>query len=316
MIRIKSGQKMPQRIILPTPSFGLNYVLNGGFLSGTINSVWGPASCGKTSMLLHMAGYAQELGYEIFLIDAERSYSDEWALNCGLNLDKREVFQSNIAEEILKEVVPFFKSTKSIVIVDSINTMESEKFFEKDEGSHQIGRGAVIRRLFLTRLSEHLDTVNNAIWVVYQQSVNIGAHGSPMVAKMGEAERHWNMNIIHLYSSHAKENVERDIYGTVLNKKVAWAIDKSKQAPVEGTKGHYWLTPATASINRKKEIIDLAIRNNIIAQAGPWFRFNEFKVQGLGNLLAKLQDSDIEIIEKELIRKDNLQIDESLEEEL
>ncbi len=62
-----------------TPSIGLNLALKGGFGHGRQILVWGNKSAGKSSFCLQMIAEAQKEGKTCAWIDAEHSYSQEWA---------------------------------------------------------------------------------------------------------------------------------------------------------------------------------------------------------------------------------------------
>lgn len=71
MLVVKGGEKIPTPEIIPTPSFGLNYILGGGMWSGRYHIVWGNPQAGKSTMCFHAAAEAQKLGYTPVIIDAE-----------------------------------------------------------------------------------------------------------------------------------------------------------------------------------------------------------------------------------------------------
>ena len=75
MLIVKGGERLPAPDVIPTPSFGLNYGLGGGIWSGRINVIWGNKSAGKSTLTLHMAATAQEMGYTPVIVDAERRLS-------------------------------------------------------------------------------------------------------------------------------------------------------------------------------------------------------------------------------------------------
>ena len=71
-----------------TPSIGLNLALKGGFGHGRQILVWGNKSAGKSSFCLQMIAEAQKEGKTCAWIDAEHSYSQEWAEKLGVNSDE------------------------------------------------------------------------------------------------------------------------------------------------------------------------------------------------------------------------------------
>ena len=71
-----------------TPSIGLNLALRGGLGYGRQVLVWGNKSAGKSSFCLQMIGLAQKQGKTCAWIDAEHSYSKDWAQELGVNSEK------------------------------------------------------------------------------------------------------------------------------------------------------------------------------------------------------------------------------------
>lgn len=294
MLLIKGGERLPKSEVIETPSFGLNYVLGGGFWTGRFSLLWGNPSSGKSTMLFHSLANAQKKGYTPVIVDAEGSYTDTWAERCGLDLDNRIYMKSNTLEEILKEVIPLMKSdNKYIFLIDSVNAIAAQNFYDNKGG---IASDARSRRQMFQHFAEYLHPVNNAVWMVSQQTLDISGQHPRMMAKIGNAEHHWCTNIIRLFGSSAKDSLERADNDMITNKEVRWTIDKSKQAPVEGTTGHYWFSPQSAEIDFKKEIVNISVANGIIEKRGTWFVFNDNKVQGLKALCEKISDSDLELL--------------------
>jgi len=62
-----------------TPSIGLNMALKGGLGHGRQILIWGNKSAGKSSFCLQMIAEAQKEGKTCAWIDAEASYSADWA---------------------------------------------------------------------------------------------------------------------------------------------------------------------------------------------------------------------------------------------
>jgi recombination protein RecA len=71
-----------------TPSIGLNLALKGGLGYGRQVLIWGNKSAGKSSFCLQMIAKAQQEGKTCAWIDAENSYSAEWADKLGVDSEK------------------------------------------------------------------------------------------------------------------------------------------------------------------------------------------------------------------------------------
>ena len=308
MLRIKSGVKMPDHFVIPSPSYGINHTLGGGFWTGRYHLLWGNFSVGKTTLLLHTMAKAQEMGYTPVIVDAERSYTDLHAERCGIDLDDREVLQSNVLQDIEKEVIPMMqdKHKKYAFLIDSINGIATETFYKKDDGGGGMAYGSRARVELMMKMSEYLHPVNNVVFMVAQQTTDISGTHPRLMAKIGKAEEHWTTNIIRLFGSFDKRNIVRNEETQLIEKKhVRWDIEKCKQAPVEGTRGEYYLIPKTMQIDKKSEIIQLALVNNIIENRGAWYYFEEEKWNGIKSLTNDINKDTIDKILVRLEAKDD-----------
>lgn len=311
MLIIKGGQTMPQNEIIPSPSFGINYVLGGGFWTGRFSLLWGNYSSGKTTFLLHTLANAQEMGYTPVIVDSEGSYTDQWGEKCGLDLDKRIWMKSNIVEAILKELKPMMQSNiKYAILLDSVNAVQSENYFD-DKGG--MASGARSRSKLLNTISEYLHPEKNIVLAVAQQTLDLSGNYPRISAKLGNAEDHLCTNIIRLFGSSAKDKLERVKENSmIVNKEVTWTMQKCKQAPVEGIEGHYWFSPQNAYIDNAYEILDIAVLNDVVNASGAWFKYGDDKFHGFAALRKAIEERPdmLESIRNEVMALSNIQLDE------
>jgi recombination protein RecA len=299
MLIVKGGQSMPEKEIIPSPSFGVNYALGGGFWTGRFHLLWGNPSAGKTTFLLNTLSNAQKMGYTPVIIDSENSYTDEWAVNCGLDLETRIWMKSNITENIWDDIKDMIKSNiKYAFMIDSLNAIQSRAFFD-DKGG--LASGARSRNILMTLLAEYSHPANNIVFAVAQQTFDL-ANGGRTMAKIGNAESHMCTNIIQLYGSHAKDNLQKEKNDMITNKSVTWRMQKCKQAPVEGMSGHYWFSPQTAYFDYTLELLDIAVYNDVVQQSGAWFKYGDNKFHGMNALREGVMElSLVDQIEADLI---------------
>ncbi len=296
MLKIIGGKTLPKSEIIPTPSWGLNYVLDGGLLSGRFHTMWGNPSAGKTTFFLKTMGLAQDLGYTPIIIDAEGSYTDEWGAKNGIDLSKRVYYRTNTVNDLIDEIKSIDKEhEKYIILVDSVNAIVSEKFFE---GKASLAGSATSQKDLLLTLAATLDPTRNAVFLVAQQSIHgIGTTSVGPAANIGNATEHWSTNIIKLFASKSRDNLERESETeTILNKKVAWTLQKSKQASKEGTKGNYWFNLGDARVDMANEVADIAVYNGVIKKSGAWFVWNDAKYHGLKALVEDLDQEKMDQI--------------------
>jgi recombination protein RecA len=299
MLVVKGGEKIPVPEVIPTPSFGLNYILGGGLWSGRYHIVWGNPQAGKSTMCFHAAAEAQKLGYTPVIIDAEGSSTDEWMEHCGIDITNRIVIRSTILEDILSVIMPMFrdKDAKYFFIFDSINTIVMEQFYKNDDGVGGIGIYARSQGVLIQKVADQLISgVNHCVVFIAQQT--IAAKGQYFVTqgKYGNAAFHWATNIIRLNAGEASADLDRDDDERIVGRKVTWRIDKSKQKSVQGTKGDYWFSPHSAEIDHNKEAFHLAVRHGLIVKKGAWFEYGGERYHGSDKLIKALSQEDMDQI--------------------
>jgi len=303
MLVVKGGEKIPVPEVIPTPSFGLNYILGGGLWSGRYHIVWGNPQAGKSTMCFHAAAEAQKLGYTPVIIDAEGSSTDEWMEHCGIDTTNRIVIRSTILEDILSVIMPMFrdKDAKYFFIFDSINTIVMEQFYKNDDGVGGIGIYARSQGVLIQKVADQLISgVNHCVVFIAQQT--IAAKGQYFVTqgKYGNAAFHWATNIIRLNAGESSADLDRDDDERIVGRKVTWRIDKSKQKSVQGTKGDYWFSPHSAEIDHNKEAFHLAVRHGLIAKKGAWFEYGGERYHGSDKLIKALSQEDMDQIFSDL----------------
>jgi recombination protein RecA len=299
MLIVKGGEKIPTPEVIPTPSFGLNYILGGGLWSGRYHIVWGNPQAGKSTLCFHAAAEAQALGYTPVIIDAEGSSTDEWMEHCGIDINNRIVIRSTILEDILNVIMPMFreKDSKYFFVFDSINTIVMEQFYRNDDGTGSIGIYARSQGVLIQKVADELISgVNHCVLFIAQQTVAAKGQYFVTQGKYGNAAYHWATNIIRLNATEASADLDRDDDERIVSRKVTWKIDKSKQKPVQGTKGDYWFSPDSAEIEHNREAFHLAVRHGIIEKKGAWFQWGDEKYHGADKLLEAMTEEDMQSI--------------------
>jgi recombination protein RecA len=115
-----------------TPSFGLNRALNGGFPYGRQVLVWGSKSSAKSSLCLQTIALAQKEGKLCAWIDAEMSYSEDWAKRLGVDTENLIVSQARTINEMVEVGTQLMNAGVDLIVVDSITSLLPAIYFEKD----------------------------------------------------------------------------------------------------------------------------------------------------------------------------------------
>jgi recombination protein RecA len=297
----RKGDTMPVHEVIPTPSLGLNRALGGGLNTGATHLFWGTPSVGKTTMCFRIIASAQNLGYRPIIVDSESSYNDSYAAKCGIDIDDIVVIQSTVVEDILKNIHPYLTHTqeKHIFLFDSISNIIKEEFYDKPEGGKAMGLQSRSQGFFLQKLVNYLHKERNIMLFVAHQTVDLSGMYAITKAKMGNTVHHNMHNVIKLFLSMSKSEMERDDLNMITSQRATWTIEKTKQIPSIGTSGYYYVLPQQGQIDINRELIDIAIEMDIIQRKGAWYAYNDKKWNGMNAI--ELSDDDREELSKLII---------------
>lgn len=297
----RKGDKMPVHEIIPTPSIGLNRALGGGLHTGASHLFWGTPSVGKTTMCFRIIAEAQKMGYRPVIVDSESSYNDEYAIKCGIDVDDIVVIQSTVVEDILKNIYEFLThpEEKHIFLFDSISNIIKEEFYDKPEGGKAMGLQARSQGFFLQKLVNYLHKERNIMLFVAHQTVDLSGMFAVTKGKMGNTVHHNMHNIVKLFLSMSKSEMERDDSNLITSQKATWTIEKSKQTPSIGTAGYYYVLPQEGKIDMDRELIDIAVDSGIIQRKGAWYTYDDSKWNGLTTI--DLSSQQRKAIEKAIL---------------
>lgn len=296
----RKGDLMPTHEVIPTPSVGLNRALGGGLNTGATHLFWGTPSVGKTTMCFRIIAEAQKMGYRPVIVDSESSYNDEYAAKCGIDIDDVVIVQSTIVEDILKNIFPYLTDDKEkhIFLFDSLSNIIKEEFYDKPEGGKAMGLQSRSQGFLLQKLVNYLHKERNIMLFVAHQTVDLSGMYAVTKAKMGNTVHHNMHNIVKLFLSMSKGEMEREDNNMITSQRATWTIEKTKQIPTIGATGYYYVLPQEGRIDQYRELIDIAIEMDIIQRKGAWYTYGDSKWNGMSSI--ELTDKQLKEIEKSI----------------
>ena len=229
-----------------TPSHGMNRALMGGLPLGRQVLIWGSKSSAKSSLCLQMVGLAQQEGKLCAWIDAEMSYSEEWAKAMGVDTDKLIVSQARTINEMVDVGTALMNAGVDIIVIDSITSLLPAIYFEKGtdelkelENTKQIGAESRDFSNAWKMLNYANNKVKPTMLVLISQSRNnISAMYTSQQPSGGQATKFYSSTVIKLFSS---ESDNQAIKGRIavgdklieekIGRKVKWEIQFSKTSP-------------------------------------------------------------------------------------
>ena len=284
--------------VISTGCLSLDVALGvGGVPKGRIIEVFGPESSGKTTLALHIVAEAQKAGGYAAFIDAEHAMDPEYAKNLGVNLDELLVSQPDSGEQSLEIAETLVRSgALDIIVVDSVAALVPRAELEGEMGDSHMGLQARLMSQALRKLTGTVSRSNTTVLFVNQIREKIGVmFGNPETTPGGRALKFYSSVRIDIRRiTSLKEGT--DIVGNRTRVKIV----KNKVAPP--FKSTEFDIMYGKGISKEGDIIDLAIKGDIIEKTGAWFSYGEMKIgQGRENAKHYLQEN--EDIYYEVIKK-------------
>jgi recombination protein RecA len=315
--KISLGNEIAKTEFQKTPSFGLNLALNGGLPYGRQVLVWGNKSSGKSSFCLQLIAQAQQEGKVCAWVDAEMSFSPEWAAILGVDVSNLIVSTARTMNDMVDVGTDLMKAGVDIIVVDSISALLPAIYFEKDstdlkqlENTKQIGAEA----RDMTNAVKMLNYANNQVKptlliLISQARNNIGAMYVSQQPTGGMATKFYSSTIIKLFSSESdnqaikgKIYVGDKIIEEKVGRKVRWDVQFSKTSPAFQT-GEYdfYFRGSDLGVDSVADLVDTSEMLGFIERGGAWYTVEGERYQGREKLILGVKENlDIQqaLIEK------------------
>lgn len=270
----KIAEKIP---VIPTGSVSLDRALGiGGIPRGRIIEIFGPESSGKTTLALHILASCQKMGGEVAFIDAEHAFDPEWAKKIGVKVEKLLISQPNSGEEALQILETLIRSGKiDAIVVDSVAALAPKAEIAGEMGEFQIGLQARLMSQALRKLSSEVSKKKTALLFLNQTRMKIGVvFGQPETTPGGLALKFYSSVRISL------KRIAQIKRGTeIIGSRIKAKIVKNKLAPP--FKMAEFDIYYDEGISLVSEIVNLALKENIIKKKGNTFYFKDKKL-GIG----------------------------------
>lgn len=285
--KVYIASEVPDLEVVSTGSIGLDFATGiGGFARGSLVEVFGPESIGKTTLSYYMITEEQRKGRACAFVNLEGRFNAEWARRvAGVDLDELLVVAPDPGTESVEMLVRIVEKAHSftpqmgLVIFDSIGAMIGDKEREAGGTRRVGGQSGLVTQM----VQSVMPLANrNKCTVVFLNQVRdvIGAPVPMLESPGGHAAKHAASIRVQLKPTRDK------IYGIVDGEKkevgyrVAAFIKKNKLAAPKQVANWQFVTDEVddlpLGIDQVGEIIDLAMRLDIIQRAGAMYRHDLF----------------------------------------
>ena len=299
---MKLGDKTAVNIeAIPTGSLDLDIALGiGGIPRGRIIEIYGPESSGKTTLAQHIVAECQKKGGIAAFVDAEHALDPEYARNLGVQVDDLLISQPDTGEQALDITEELVRSgAVDIIVVDSVAALVPKAEIEGSMEDQQMGLQARLMSKALRKLTGVIGKTNTTVIFINQLRNKIGVmYGNPETTTGGNALKYYasvRMEIKRVESLKGEDgDVGNHVRVRVLKNKVAPPFRTAEFDIIFG-KG----------ICKIGNILDVAVKLDIVKKAGAWFSFNNEKL-GQGREKAKeflSENPDILATVEKLVRE-------------
>ena len=304
--KVTLGSEIEHTQFALTPSYGLNRALNGGLPYGRQVLIWGNKSSGKSSFCLQIIAGEQKKGKICAWIDAEMTFSPEWAAQLGVDTDNLIVSTARTINDMVDVATDLMKAGVDVIIVDSISALLPAVYFEKDstelkqlENTKQMGAEA----RDMSNAVKMLNYANNQekptlLILISQSRNNLGSMYVNQIPTGGKAVQFYSSTIIKLFSSESdnqaikgKIYVGDKIIEEKVGRKVRWDVQFSKTSPAfQSGEYDFYFRGDDLGVDSVADLVDTAEMMGLVERSGAWYTVEGERFQGRDKLVAGVKE--------------------------
>ena len=275
--------------VISTGSLSLDTAVGiGGVPKGRIVEIYGPESSGKTTLTLHIIAQAQKNKGLAAFIDVEHALDPVYAKNLGVDTDNLYLSQPDDGEQALEITEALIKSGElDVIVIDSVAALVPKAELEGLMGDSHMGLQARLMSQAMRKLTSIVSKSNTCVIFINQIRHKIGImFGNPETTTGGNALKFYSSLRLEIRRKSQIKDGDR-----VVGNRTVVKVAKNKLAP-PFTKVEFDIMYGQG-ISYEGDLIENALKAEIIHQAGAWFSFNNEKIaQGRENLRSLLNQNN------------------------
>ena len=292
-----SNQSSTQYHSISTGSLSLDSSIGSGIPKGRIIEVYGPESSGKTTLTLHIVAEAQKSGGSAAFVDAEHALDPIYAKNIGVDVDELLISQPDSGEQALDIAETLVKSgALDVIVIDSVAALVPKAELDGDIGDTHVGLQARLMSQALRKLTGIVAKSKTSVIFINQIRHKIGVmFGSPETTSGGNALKFYSS--VRLDIRRLAQIKDGD---QVIGNRTKVKVVKNKVGPP------FKITEFDImygkGISYEGDLLDLALKANIIEKTGSWFSYEDQKI-GQGREKIKILLAEDKKLRKNIEKK-------------
>lgn len=293
---------------IPFTSPRMNYCTFGGLPIGKITEFYGEEHGGKTTTALDIVSNYQvmEDARDVLYVDAENTLDVEWARKLDVDVDKMYILQPKLqsAEDIFQIIYDAVESGEvGLWVLDSIPALLSNAAWEKDMDEKTYAGISSPLTLFGSKMVQIMHRTRATGIATNQIRDDLKSSWGGVKTPGGHAWKHFCS--VRMQFSRGKfldedgNELTRSADAPAGNIIMMSMVKNKTCAPTRRT-GQYTIN-YEYGIDYLKDLVDVAMRYDIIQKSGAWFELvntetgellHDGKIQGLTNVYEFLEDDD------------------------
>ena len=278
-------EEMGQLEVIPFSIPSMNRITGiGGIGKGRITEFHGMDGTFKTTFCLDLISQCQKMGGTAAFIDAEYSFSAEYAEVLGVDNEKLILIHPSSAEEAFTIIEKLVDSGQvDLIVLDSIASLSPSTELANDFGASNMGVMARLMGQFFRKITAKAGKTNTALVFINQLREMLGGYVPMKTTPAGNAIKFYASMRFEITKSAIKNGT--DTIG--VNLKVKCVKNKLAKpfliTEVEAMYGQ--------GINIQKDVVNEAIESGVIQKGGAWLTYENEKYQGYDTFVKLLKDN-------------------------
>lgn len=215
--------ELPRTTFIPTGFTELDAIIQG-IPRKRITEIYGPASAGKTTLMLTMvAGF--ELNVKTLYLDLENAIDAEWSQNLGITTVNTQLANPMLLEDAAQLTLDSI-GQYDLIVFDSVASALYKTEETNEFGTANIGIKAKLMTQFMRKLAGPLARTDCAVVFINQEKPVIGNMYGPQTYTPGGKALEYASSLRLRLTSNKADRVIKD--GENIGKKVHAEVTKNK----------------------------------------------------------------------------------------